>query len=140
MHVNGEDGATRLKAILGLSLAFQEDEDPRKISVGVGAYRDEAGKPYVLPSVRKAEQLMLEKDMNHEYLGITGDVSFNKLAPEFLFGENSAPLQEGRVAVSQVLSGTGGLRVAFEFIKRFGNSDLPVLVPGFIGCVRWGGG
>ena len=68
---------------------------------------------------------MLEKDMNHEYLGITGDVSFNKLAPEFLFGENSAPLQEGRVAVSQVLSGTGGLRVAFEFIKRFGNSRLP---------------
>lgn len=33
--------------------AFKADKDPRKINLGVGAYRDENGKPYVLPSVKK---------------------------------------------------------------------------------------
>jgi aspartate/tyrosine/aromatic aminotransferase len=33
--------------------AFKADSDPRKINLGVGAYRDENGKPYVLPSVKK---------------------------------------------------------------------------------------
>jgi aspartate/tyrosine/aromatic aminotransferase len=33
--------------------AFKKDTDSRKINLGVGAYRDENGKPYVLPSVRK---------------------------------------------------------------------------------------
>lgn len=39
--------------ILGVTEAFKKDQDPRKINLGVGAYRDEDGKPYVLPSVRQ---------------------------------------------------------------------------------------
>ena len=39
--------------ILGVTEAFKKDTDSRKINLGVGAYRDENGKPYVLPSVRK---------------------------------------------------------------------------------------
>ena len=37
----------------GVSEAFKADTDPRKINLGVGAYRDDKGKPYVLPSVKK---------------------------------------------------------------------------------------
>lgn len=37
----------------GVTEAFKRDQDPKKINLGVGAYRDENGKPYVLPSVRK---------------------------------------------------------------------------------------
>ena len=39
-------------AILGVSEAFKRDSNPKKINLGVGAYRDDAGKPFVLPSVR----------------------------------------------------------------------------------------
>ena len=39
--------------IFGLTQAFQEDTDPRKVSVGAGAYRGEDGLPYVLPSFLK---------------------------------------------------------------------------------------
>lgn len=39
--------------ILGVTEAFKRDQDPRKINLGVGAYRDENGKPFVLPSVRQ---------------------------------------------------------------------------------------
>lgn len=38
---------------LGITEAFKADKDPRKINLGVGAYRDEHGKPYVLQTVKK---------------------------------------------------------------------------------------
>ena len=40
-------------AILGVTEAFKRDTNPDKINLGVGAYRDANGKPYVLPVVRK---------------------------------------------------------------------------------------
>lgn len=38
-------------AILGVTEAFKRDTNPKKINLGVGAYRDDNGKPYVLSSV-----------------------------------------------------------------------------------------
>lgn len=38
--------------ILGITEAYKRDADSRKVNLGVGAYRDDAGKPYILPSVR----------------------------------------------------------------------------------------
>merc|ERR1712130_627796 len=43
-------------AILGITEAHKADSHPEKINLGVGAYRDDQGKPYVLPSVKEAEQ------------------------------------------------------------------------------------
>lgn len=40
-------------AILGITEAFKADSAGEKINLGVGAYRDEEGKPYVLNCVRK---------------------------------------------------------------------------------------
>ena len=40
-------------AILGVTEAFKKDQNPKKINLGVGAYRDDNGKPFVLPSVMK---------------------------------------------------------------------------------------
>jgi aspartate aminotransferase len=40
-------------AILGVTEAFKQDTNPKKVNLGVGAYRDDNGKPYVLPSVLK---------------------------------------------------------------------------------------
>lgn len=37
--------------ILGVTEAFKRDTNPEKINLGVGAYRDDNGKPFVLPSV-----------------------------------------------------------------------------------------
>lgn len=35
-------------AILGVTIAYNKDENPKKINLGVGAYRDDNGKPFVL--------------------------------------------------------------------------------------------
>merc|ERR1712018_635299 len=40
-------------AILGVTEAFKKDNNPKKMNLGVGAYRDDNGQPFVLPSVRQ---------------------------------------------------------------------------------------
>ena len=40
-------------AILGVTEAFKRDTNAKKINLGVGAYRGDDGKPFVLPSVKK---------------------------------------------------------------------------------------
>jgi aspartate aminotransferase len=56
--------------IIGLTEEFNRDDFPHKVIVGVGAYRDDAGKPYVLPCVREAEHRLLASDLDMEYSGI----------------------------------------------------------------------
>ncbi len=59
-----------LDPIIGLNEEFQRDDFPQKVIVGVGAYRDDAGKPYVLPCVREAEQRLVDQKLDMEYSGI----------------------------------------------------------------------
>ena len=42
--------------IFGLVEAFNKDPNPSKVSLVAGAYRDDNGKPYVLPTVRKVSR------------------------------------------------------------------------------------
>lgn len=63
-------------AILGITEAFKRDTNPNKINLGVGAYRDDNGKPYVLPCVRKAEEKVRAKNLDKEYAPISGTAEF----------------------------------------------------------------
>ncbi|KMZ71571.1 Aspartate transaminase [Zostera marina] len=105
--------------ILGVSEAFRADTNDTKLNLGVGAYRTEELQPYVLNVVKKAENLMLEKGDNKEYLPIEGLAAFNKATVELLLGADNPAIQQGRVATVQGLSGTGSLRLAGAFIHRY---------------------
>ncbi|KII93192.1 hypothetical protein PLICRDRAFT_35377 [Plicaturopsis crispa FD-325 SS-3] len=104
--------------ILGVSEAFKADKDPRKINLGVGAYRDENGKPYVLGSVKKAEELVASSNPDKEYLPITGLPEFTARAAKLAYGAESAPLAAKSVSVTQSISGTGALRIGGAFLAR----------------------
>ncbi|KAG9080662.1 aspartate transaminase aat1 [Ceratobasidium sp. 370] len=104
--------------ILGVTEAFKADKDPRKINLGVGAYRDGDGKPYVLPSVKAAEERITAAKADKEYLPITGLAEFTKLAAKLAYGIDSGPINEDRVAVTQSISGTGALRIGGAFLAR----------------------
>lgn len=106
-------------AILGITEAFKKDTFDQKINLGVGAYRDDAGKPYVLPSVRKAEESITKKLMDKEYAGITGVPTFTAAAAELAYGSSCSALLENRIAVTQTISGTGALRIGAAFLERF---------------------
>ncbi|KAH8697715.1 putative aspartate aminotransferase [Talaromyces proteolyticus] len=106
-------------AILGITEAFKADSFSEKINLGVGAYRDDKGKPYVLPSVRTAEDKVVASRLDKEYAGITGIPSFTKKAAELAYGANSPALKEERLAITQSVSGTGALRIGGAFLERF---------------------
>lgn len=118
-----------LDPIIGLNEQFQADPDPRKVIVGVGAYRDDNGKPYVLPCVREAERRIFEKAMDMEYSGIAGEPKFVDLALKFAYGENSSVVSEKRVQGAQSLSGTGGLAVYGKMIEKHGHKHIYIPDP-----------
>jgi len=104
--------------ILGVTEAFKADKDSRKINLGVGAYRDENGKPYVLNSVKKAEEIIRNSNPDKEYLPISGLTEFTKRAALLAYGSESVPLTQGAIAVAQSISGTGALRIGGAFLAR----------------------
>lgn len=59
-----------LDPIIGLTESYQADKFPQKVNVGVGAYRTDLGKPYVLPCVQEAERRLLDAKLDMEYSGI----------------------------------------------------------------------
>jgi len=113
-------------AIFFTKARFKKDTDPRKINLGIGAYRTEEGKPYVLKVVKQMEaELLQDKSLNKEYLPIGGDAEFIRASQQSILGANSAALQSGRVAGVQTLSGTGALRVLSNFLaNNFPNSTI----------------
>jgi len=116
-------------AILGITEAFKADSFGEKINLGVGAYRDDKGKPYVLPSVRTAEKKIVDSEMDKEYAGITGVPSFTKAAAILAYGPDSAPIKEDRVVITQSISGTGALRIGGEFLARFFPNGKKIFIP-----------
>ncbi|OMO90729.1 Aspartate/other aminotransferase [Corchorus olitorius] len=105
--------------ILGVSEAFKADNHELKLNLGVGAYRTEELQPYVLNVVKKADQLLLEKGENREYLPIEGLAAFNKVTAELLLGADNPVIKQQKVATVQGLSGTGSLRLAAALIERY---------------------
>ncbi|KAK8710066.1 hypothetical protein V6N13_145408 [Hibiscus sabdariffa] len=115
--------------ILGVTEAFLADPDPDKINVGVGAYRDDNGKPVVLECVREAER-RIAGNLNMEYLPMGGSVNMVEETLKLAYGENSELIKDRRIAAVQALSGTGACRLLADFQKRFcPESQIYIPVP-----------
>ena len=83
-------------AVFKLSADFRADENPKKINLGVGAYRDDDGKPWVLPVVSKVEkQIASDSSLNHEYLPIKVPLTFICLSIKRIF-QGSSRILRGR--------------------------------------------
>jgi len=107
-------------SIFKLTAACNADPYPKKVNLGVGAYRDNDGKPWVLPVVKQAtEKLLSDPLYNHEYLPITGLPEFTSAAAKLILGSDSPAIAEGRVASTQTVSGTGACHLAGLFLSRF---------------------
>lgn len=73
-------------SILGLTTAYNNDSSTKKVSLGVGAYRDDFGKPQVLHVVRDVEEMIAKEKLDHEYTGIDGIPLFVDMTQKFAFG------------------------------------------------------
>ncbi len=104
--------------ILGLAEAFGRDENPEKINLGVGVYKDADGKTPIQASVRAAEQRLLEKQTTKSYLPMQGDPEYGRIVRELLFGTDHAVLQASRAYTAHTPGGTGALRVVGDFLHK----------------------
>merc|ERR1712117_601773 len=108
--------------VFKLSADYQADTFPTKVSLGVGAYRDDAGKPWILPVVKKAEMQLAkdieEEKINHEYLPVLGHGGYAEAAVKLILGSESSAVKNGLSFGIQCLSGTGALRVGAEFLQQ----------------------
>lgn len=120
-------------ALFAIKQAYAVDSRSPKVDLGIGAYRDDNGKPWILPSVKLAENLIQNAaDYNHEYLPITGLADFTSSAAKIILGADSRAIAEDRLISIQTLSGTGALHVAAMFLKdnyksKGGDAQLPVV-------------
>lgn len=107
--------------ILGLTVAFNANTNPNKVNLGVGAYRNNEGKSFMLESVKAAQARQLGKPI--DYAPIDGLPEFIKAAQTLAFGDLAEQLP---IATVQTLSGTGSLRVGAEFIREWMGIANPI--------------
>ena len=115
---------------------FRADTHPKKVNLGVGAYRTDEGVPWVLPVVSKIEkELANDASLNHEYLPINGLPEFCDAAAKLALGDDSTALKEGRAGGVQALSGTGALRLSAEFLFSYFGGEATTV---FYSKPTWG--
>lgn len=104
--------------ILGLLATYRTDDNPNKIDLGVGVYKDESGHTPVLQAVKEAETRLLQSEETKAYIGPAGAPGFNTAMQELVLGAEHPALLAGRVRSAQTPGGCGALRVLAEFVNR----------------------
>lgn len=105
--------ADALLALIGLHRA---DPRPDRIDVGVGVYRDEAGRTPVMRAVKEAEALLVRDQPTKAYLGPEGDALYTELLAPIVLGATMA--QSTRMTGVQTPGGTGALRLGADLLAR----------------------
>jgi aspartate aminotransferase len=102
--------------ILGVSAAFQKDTSPLKIDLGVGVYKDEAGKTPIPRAVKRAEQELLTAQTTKAYLSPVGHPGFNSQVAELTLGSDLSG-RRGEIALAQAPGGSGALRLGASLLQ-----------------------
>ena len=92
--------AAPVDSIFGLTDAFKKDQNPKKVNLGVGVYKDDTSNTPVLNCVKAAEKILLEKENSKSYLPISGDPVYAENVQKLLFGESSEVISSGRAATA----------------------------------------
>ena len=106
-------------SILGLTEEFKKDQNPQKVNLGVGVYKDDAGNTPVLRCVKAAEKKLLETQTSKSYLPISGDPAYAAAVQRLIFGDANETISSGRAATIHAPGGTGALRVGADLIHKF---------------------
>ncbi|CAH1785146.1 unnamed protein product [Owenia fusiformis] len=105
--------------VFALTQAYNDDPHPNKVNLGVGAYRTDEGKPWVLPVVKTVEnQMAADPTLNHEYLPIAGLTDYVNASIRLLLGADSPAIAQNRVDGCQGIGGTGCIRVGLDFLYK----------------------
>ncbi|WP_153502716.1 amino acid aminotransferase [Cumulibacter manganitolerans] len=101
--------------ILGLTEAFNTDDNPQKVNLAVGVYYDDSGRIPLLGCVRAAEEKLAASPTARGYLPIDGMKAYDAAVKSLVFGDAVDP---ARISTVQTLGGTGALRVGADFLRQ----------------------
>ncbi|KAH7141053.1 aspartate aminotransferase [Dactylonectria macrodidyma] len=110
---------TPLDGPFALDAAYRKDMHKEKVNLGIGAYRDDQGKPWVLSAVKEAKNRLASKPWSHEYLPPQGDDNFLRSAKAVLFGRSLTCSDGSAMATVQTVSGTGANSLVARFAGRY---------------------
>lgn len=104
--------------ILGLSQAYAADQNPNKVDLGVGVYKNDVGQTPIMAAVSQAQLRRIQTETTKSYTPPAGIPGANQAVLSLVYGEQHSALINNRVRVVQTPGGCGSLRVAAELIQR----------------------
>jgi len=93
-----------------------EDQDPNKIDLGIGVFRDDTGKVPVMRAVRAAEKQLFEKDLPKSYMSPLGNSEYCDDIVALALGAKHSVIREGRMVSAQTPGAGSALRAGAEFV------------------------
>jgi aspartate aminotransferase len=103
--------------ILGILTSYRNDDNPKKIDLSVGVYKDEDGLTPIFDAVKKAESKKLSEETSKTYTSIEGDPVFCEFIQKLVLGDDHVVIKEKRSGAVSTPGGSGALRVAGEVIN-----------------------
>ncbi len=100
--------------IIELIAMFKADPRDGKLDLGVGVYKDAAGKTPIMRAVKAAEQKLHDAQDTKTYLGLLGDLTFIDAMRDLVFGRG---LSAALVAGAQTPGGTGAVHLLLEMVR-----------------------
>ncbi len=111
-------------AILSLMVAFRADTRTDKLDLGVGVYKDSAGKTPVMRAIKNAERKLLDTQDTKAYVAPTGSAPFCNAMITQVFGSDA---DTSRIRAAQSVGGSGALRVLADLMKQ-GRPDADIWI------------
>jgi aromatic-amino-acid transaminase len=101
--------------IMALSATFRADPRTEKLDLGVGVYKDDAGRTVILRAVKEAERRLLAAQESKTYLSPQGDAEFCAAMARLTLG---GAVPADRIAAVQTPGGSGAVRLLAELAAR----------------------
>lgn len=114
--------------ILGIIVAHRDDDDPDKVDLGVGQYKNARGNTPVFAAVAEAERRVVDAQDTKGYVPPPGEPAFLSGLVDLLFGADHPAVATDRVGAVQTPGGSGALRVLAGLLLR-AQPDTRLWVP-----------
>ena len=101
--------------ILALMTEYRADTRENKMDLGVGIYKDAAGKTPVMKAIKSAEGRLLESQDTKVYVSPLGSIDFSSAMIRQVFGEKA---DTSRLRAAQSVGGSGALRVLADLLAK----------------------
>ena len=102
--------------IEAMFVRLASDQNPAKIDLGIGVFRDESGNAPVMQAVRLADQQLFDRGLPKSSLSPLGNASYCDSIERLALGVEHPVLREQRIISAQTPGAGSALRAGAEFV------------------------